>query len=196
MKTNLLLLSLLLFTNILSAQSDVVYVVDEPRYLLWGDNLYQNSLRGIDYLMYDLERTDRDLFDDMQPVYQGLLQQQREANIIMGVGSVATVGLFVAGFMEGRSSIRDRTVPLTASIVPPQNDTNRSTIIGMVLAAGVVGTATSLLYFKKAVKQEDVFHFMNEFNRSSSGDILELGVSPQIELGDGGALGVSFVMKF
>ena len=196
MKTNLLLLSFLLFAKLLSAQNDVVYIVEEPRYLLWGDNHYHNSLRGVEYLMYDLEKTDRNLYDDMQPAFQALLSQQREANIIMGIGSVATVGLLVAGVMEGIPNRVDRTVPLTSSIVPVPDEPNKKTIIAMVLAGGLVGTATSMLYFKKAVKQEDVFYFMNEFNRTTSGDKLELGLSPEIEFGEGGALGLSLVLKF
>ena len=37
---------------------------------------------------------------------------------------------------------------------------------------------------------------MNEFNRNTSGDILELGLAPKIEVGGGGSMGLSLVMKF
>jgi len=197
MKTNLLLLSFLLFAKFLSAQNDVVYIVDEPRYLLWGDNHYYNNLRGVRYLMHDLEKTDENLFEDMLPVYEDLLRQQREANIIMGLGGAASVGFLFAGIMEGIPNRRTTTLPSTSSIVTPRViNANARLTIALVAIGGIIGTATSYIYFRKSVKQEDVFYFMNEFNRVSTGDRLELGVSPKVEVGDGGAMGLSLVLRF
>ena len=198
MKTNLLLLSFFFFSNLLFAQQDVIYVVEQPQYIYWGDFQYQCNLRGIKYLMSDLEKTDRSLFEDMQPVYQSLLYQQNEANIILGVGSAATVGFIAVGFIEGLPDARNTSRPFPSSSLTSIDEARQSgkKMITYGLLGSLTGMVTYLTYNKKRVKQDDVFNFMNEFNRNTSGNILELGLAPKIEVGDGGALGLSLVMKF
>lgn len=195
MKTKLLLLFLLIFTKNLFAQNDIVYIVEEPRNLFWGDSQYSNNLKGIKYLMDDLEKADQYLFDDMRPSYEALLRQNTEANIIMGVGSAATIGILLVGVKEGIPR-RNNTLPVSSIVSPNDPQSQFKSSAKYIAVGGILGVATSFLYYKKRVKQEDVFQFMNEFNRNTTGDKLELGLRPEIGIGDGGTLGLAFSLKF
>jgi len=198
MKNNILIITCLFFYLSISAQDYYRYptYVDNSRNLLeWGDQNYQQNLRGLKSLMTDLQEIDPDLYDQLEPNFALLLKKNKEANIILGVGSGSTLILMIAGVIKASSS----TAP-TFSGVPgqrqqlKQNDFEKG--MGLILAGGLVGVLSSAIYFKKKVKQNDILDFTNRFNRHSKGDKIELTLHPEIGIGNGGSVGVALRFIF
>jgi len=198
MKNIILILTFFFFYLSISAQNYYRYPtqVDYPQHLLeWGDQNYQKNMQGLKSLMTDLQEIDPDLYDQIEPNFGLLLKRNKEANIILGVGSGSALILMTAGVIKSSSS----TTPSFSGVLgqrqqSKQNDFEKG--IGMIVAGGLVGVLTSAIYFKKRVKQIDILDFTNRFNRHSKGDKIKLTLHPEIGIGNGGSAGLGLRFIF
>lgn len=204
MKNILLILICFFFYLSISAQNNYpyrVYVDNSQTLLHWGNQHYENNMKGLNSLMMDLQEIDPDLYNQMESNYSFLLKRNKEANIILGVGSGGAIILLAAGFISASStnnaSIANRSIPSVQRIPSSQpSNGNFNKGIGMIITGGLVGVISSAIYYKKRVKSNDILDFTNRFNRNSKGDKIEFSLQPEIGIGNGGSAGLAFRFTF
>lgn len=153
---NIALLCLLLFPILLPAQDRVV--VEERRYLTYGDAIYPYSFMGLRMLLLDIEETDPGLHAEMQPAFAALQRQRTSARTIAIAGGTLGAGLVLA------------TIPWAAS----DPDAALGRTIGGLLAGTIVGSGSLLIARGIYRGDRDFIGFINDFNKKSEGPKLRL----------------------
>ncbi|MFK7808027.1 MAG: hypothetical protein AB8F74_09535 [Saprospiraceae bacterium] len=175
----------------LNAQDRYVYVQGDYKHMQWGESHYSNDLDGLIAMMKDVELEDPFLYEKLAPELDVLQKRKTTANIILGIGGVASVGVMTAGVLASMPD--DKPGPPS----PGSNNSEEQFREGAtyIIAGGLLGVITSVIYYQKMVKQKDIFTFTNRFNRLSDGDKIKFSLRPEIGFDRGGGVGV-LVMNF
>ena len=180
-KISTLLLFISSFFSLDAQQVQQVYLQDH--HLQLGDLYYQRNLNGLKLLMRDLKGSDPELHQQLDPQLQAMIQQRREANIILGVGSGTTLVLF--GLAMGN----------LINSAPTLNENYRQAT-GLAIGGAAVGIVTSILYGTKQVSRQDLLDFTNRFNKLSTGDKIRWTLHPRFNMGAHNTKGFALSLTF
>jgi len=152
-------------------------------HLQFENNYYQSNLKGIGYLMDDLQTSDTRLYDSLKPQYEQLQKRNRDANAILGVGLGGSAILLTVN-----------TISLISN-----NDRDSNSIeshVGIMVLTGILSITSAVVYAKKRVKHNDILNFVNNFNQNSEQNIIELSVKPSIGYRENVTGGLSINLTF
>lgn len=157
MKTAFLLSFFTMLSSIFFSQDQFSYYhnIESTTFFL-GDLQYEKNLKGIKFLMKDLESTDPTLYQELQEDYKLLLKKDLEAKSFLLGGTAIGIILVVAGLADDEP--------------------------GFIIGGALVPVLSTSLYYRKKVGRSDLLNFTNQFNRHSKGDIIEYSFRPNINL--------------
>lgn len=166
----------------------------EPSTFSWGDRYYEKNMNGIASLMHDIKSLEPNLYHNLQPQYNALLQRNKDAKAILWGGSGIGAALIVASFAPLFNSIGNDPTP-TSSIVTRKN--NGPKVSWGLLGGGfLISSITGVIYSKKIVRHQDILNFTNDFNYYSEGEKIELTMSPVLQFGSQSSAGLSISIVF
>lgn len=181
---NIYFLLFLIFPFLISAQN-----VDYKKYknshfkqLKCGDRQYENSLAGIKSLMKDLELSDPDLFNILDPKYQTFKSERKKGRIIIW-SSVAVGGTLLLKSIGGAL---DQSAP--------RGDFNTELYLKAAIILG--GAGIFIGNKKKPNRRRFIYDFTQEFNQQTQGDQLIFAIQPNVNLGNNSSLGLTFSLRF
>jgi hypothetical protein len=198
MKTTFLLFFFMLITTFGFSQNDNqdprFYQNIEPSTFSWGDRYYEKNIEGIGFLMNDLQSIDPNLYQNLQPRYDVLLQRNKNAKAILWGGAGVGTVLMVASFAPLLKDLINSSPPTTASL--RSNKDNPSIGWGLLGGGLILTSIAGIAGAKKLVKHQDILNFTNQFNHFSEGDKIEFTMRPVLDFGRNFSAGVSVSILF
>jgi len=198
MKATFLLFLFAFITTIIFSQDPNQYPQYYPNYepstFSWGDRYYEKNMNGISSLMKDVQHLDPTLYQNLQPKYDALIQQNKDAKLILWGGTGLGSALVIASVAPLLKDIGNNPPPTSSSL---GNINNKPKVSWGLLGGGfLITTIAGVVYSKKIIRHQDILNFTNDFNHYSEGEKIEFTMRPVLEFGSQSSAGLSLSITF